>query len=212
MHSIYCIENTFNGKYYIGSAVNYSKRINNHKSDLRCNRHPNRKLQNSYNKHGLEWFRFFILEEVDDSNSLIEREQYYIDNLKPEYNLAPRAGSQLGLVLSAESKLKISKNNGRFWKGKKLPKWIVDKMGKPHSEKSKLKMSEYAKNRSETHKINLGKALGKTVIQFNKNGDVVAEYYSVLEAARMTGVCESSIRKVCFGQRNHAGGFYWKYK
>lgn len=48
-----------------------------------------------------------ILEYCDRLN-VIEREQYYLDTLKPEYNILKTAGSSLGFYLSEESKAKIS--------------------------------------------------------------------------------------------------------
>ena len=37
------------------------------------------------------------------------------------------------------------------------------------------------------------------------------EYDSATMASRLTGVCESSITKVCRGHRNKAGGTGWRY-
>ena len=59
---IYCIENTINNKKYIGSSKNVFKRKNRHFGDLRNNIHPNKKLQASYNKYGVENFKFYVLE------------------------------------------------------------------------------------------------------------------------------------------------------
>ena len=38
------------------------------------------------------------------------------------------------------------------------------------------------------------------------------EYISVREASRITGVCESSINRVCRYQQKTAGGMVWRYK
>ena len=42
-------------------------------------------------KYGYSKFKLEILEYCKISN-LIEREQYYLDNLKPEYNILLKAG------------------------------------------------------------------------------------------------------------------------
>jgi group I intron endonuclease len=57
---IYIILNTVTKDCYIGSAVNFRKRWNNHKSDLVKNKHHSKIMQNSYNKHG-NVFEYSIL-------------------------------------------------------------------------------------------------------------------------------------------------------
>jgi group I intron endonuclease len=46
-------------------------------------------------KYGFANFSLKIL-EFCDKHSVLEREQYYMDLLKPKYNLNPKAGSRLG--------------------------------------------------------------------------------------------------------------------
>jgi group I intron endonuclease len=46
-------------------------------------------------KYGYENFKLEILEYCD-KNILLVREQYYIDHLKPEYNILNKAGSNIG--------------------------------------------------------------------------------------------------------------------
>ncbi len=46
-------------------------------------------------------------------NVLIEREQYYLDLLKPEYNILKIAGSMLGFKHSEATKIKMSINRGK---------------------------------------------------------------------------------------------------
>ena len=48
---IYKILNTHTDKFYIGSAMNLHNRLKVHKSNLRLNKHPNKHLQFSFNKH-----------------------------------------------------------------------------------------------------------------------------------------------------------------
>lgn len=82
---IYCILNLINQKKYIGSSKNIHSRISNHKMMLNNNKHYNKYLQNSWNKYSSKNFIYIILEFCDEQ-SLIVREQFYVDNLKPEYN------------------------------------------------------------------------------------------------------------------------------
>jgi group I intron endonuclease len=90
MQGIYQIMNTKNGKIYIGSAKNITYRWNQHLHELYLNIHKNYKLQNDYNKFGIESFSFSILEIVIDKKLLLNREQYYIDcldSIEDNYNI-----------------------------------------------------------------------------------------------------------------------------
>jgi len=57
-------------------------------------------------KHGFSNFSFEILEYCG-IEELLKREQYYLDNLKPEYNIATIAGSTLGYKHTSESLAKM---------------------------------------------------------------------------------------------------------
>lgn len=52
----------------------------------------------------------------------------------------------------------------------------------------------------------------KPIEQYTKNGEFVAEYESLREAQRMTGIDSSGISKCCLGKYKTAGGSIWKYK
>jgi hypothetical protein len=47
---IYAIRHVESGKMYIGSAKDFAERWNGHRKDLRRGRHPNRHLQNAWDK------------------------------------------------------------------------------------------------------------------------------------------------------------------
>lgn len=107
---IYKILNTVNKKFYVGSSKDIEGRKIGHLSELRRGVHHSKYLQNSWNKYKEENFVFIILEKCPQKE-LIDREQYYIDELKPVYNvvqLAVPVGYQL---LSQEVKDKISESH-----------------------------------------------------------------------------------------------------
>ena len=55
-----------------------------------------------------------------------------------------------------------------------------------------------------------GKANCKTVYQYDLNGNFIAEYFSAVEAGRITGACAKHIPTVCKGKRKQTGGFIWR--
>lgn len=122
---IYKLINLENNKFYIGSAVNLNRRKSVHFHLLKYNKHFSNHLQNSYNKYGIENFVFEIIEYVEDRKNLIIREQFYLDTLKPHYNVCKKADSKLGFKFSEESKLKMSLAK----KGKTMP-WLDGIRGK----------------------------------------------------------------------------------
>ena len=75
---IYKIINVVNNKFYIGSAVNFSRRKTRHFSELRTGKHNNRYLQASWDKHGEAAFVFVVVEEVQDKAVLLEAENRWL--------------------------------------------------------------------------------------------------------------------------------------
>lgn len=111
--AIYKIVNTYNNKLYVGSCIGQYLRKGQHWHKLRKGIHDNSHLQSAWNKYGEDSFIFEVLEHVDNVNSLIEREQYWIDlldvcNRSKGYNKAPKAGSNLGRKMSKTSRNKMS--------------------------------------------------------------------------------------------------------
>ena len=101
-----------NSKVYIGSAVWLAKRKRHHREALLAGTHYNKYLQKAWNKYGPTAFVFSVLEYCEKER-LIEREQYYIDTLQAAdhgygFNLQPKAYSNLGMIMSEESRLKLS--------------------------------------------------------------------------------------------------------
>lgn len=83
---IYMIVNIINNHKYVGSSVNIKRRLEIHKANLRHNHHDNSHLQNAWNKYGENNFVFSVLESCSQETRF-EREQFYIDTIKPEYNI-----------------------------------------------------------------------------------------------------------------------------
>lgn len=76
---IYAINNLETGKIYVGSSKNIEKRYDEHRYALRRGDHFNYHLQNAWNKYGEKAFQFIVCEYVENLESLVEREQYWLD-------------------------------------------------------------------------------------------------------------------------------------
>lgn len=88
---IYQIVNIVNGKFYIGSSKNIEYRWKiEHTKQLEKGTHANIILQRAWVKYGADNFILEIIELIDKSR-LLEREQYYLDVLQPEYNIGRNA-------------------------------------------------------------------------------------------------------------------------
>lgn len=121
---IYAIENRTNHKVYIGSSVDIDVRWCTHISELNKKVHYNSHLQRAWDKYGgVLGFYFHIIEIVDDITTLYKVEQWWLNILQP----------------FGDNGYNISRVSIGWEKGRK------------HTEESRQKMSELAKNRSPEH-------------------------------------------------------------
>ena len=199
---IYRIINSSNGKCYVGSSIDINRRRLEHFSALSHNRHVNNHLQNAYNKYGKDSFIFEVIENLEITDNikedLLEREQFWIDNLKPEYNILPVAGSNLGYHHTEETKQKISNSTKGVKKSESHAKHIREgQKGRVLSEEHKAKLSQTAKHRkSQSH---------HSII--NIDGVV---YNSIKEASEKTKVKYNTIQRR-LKNPNFPNYFYIKY-
>lgn len=110
MIGIYIITNLITGKRYIGQSIDIQRRFHDH----RCISHEsNRHLKYALAKYGKENFKYEVLEECDESE-LDEKERYYIEKLKPEYNVT-NGGQDSLRRYPDEIKKKISEKSKEQW-------------------------------------------------------------------------------------------------
>lgn len=173
---VYKITNIVNGMFYIGSSDDVYQRWNEHKSKLRRNVHHNPKLQHAWNFYGGDKFTFEIIEEtVYDVVFILEREQHYLDTLKPcireiGYNLAGKAGGGDNFTNNPRREeirqklreLSLGQNNGMYGrkhttgavnkqkekaKGRYTLEWFIERNGKRKGTKMYKERCLFLKNR-----------------------------------------------------------------
>jgi group I intron endonuclease len=140
---IYKITNIVNNKVYIGSSHNIVNRWKTHLRGLKNNKHHSKKLQNSFNKHGIDKFTFEVIEECS-RELLIEIEQYWIDKLdsyNKGYNIVTKAGVNYGM-LGKHHNDDFKKRKSEEMKGNKFS------LGLKHSDEYKnyMKLINSGKN------------------------------------------------------------------
>jgi group I intron endonuclease len=99
---IYKIINIINNKFYVGSAVNFSRRRTRHFSELKTQKHNNQKLQAAWNKYGPDAFIFVVVEELPEHADLLAAEDVWLKEHVGHdycYNIGTTATApSLGLV------------------------------------------------------------------------------------------------------------------
>lgn len=167
--NVYSITNRITDVRYIGSSRNVAKRWSNHRRVLRLNKHHSLKLQNAWNKYGEANFIFEII-EIATENSLLSREQFWLDYYPINYNILSIAGSPLGRKHTEETKQKISQKRRGIPNTIEQRKLLSEigrgrtnkaRTGMPHTDETKAKMSLKAQG----NKSNLGRKFSEEHIR-----------------------------------------------
>lgn len=208
---IYRLTNLITRATYIGSAVDLTRRLRDYfstkflKKEILKN---NSLIYRALLKYGYSNFRLEILEYCDKL-SAIEREQYYIDLLKPEYNICLRAGSSLGRITREETRLKLRNIwlNRLFYQSKDstLREFIINslqiklnesifKINKLQKELEKIKLLKESKVTYATRmKILASTKTSQIVLITDTLNNITTKYLSARRAAEAIGVSNSTV-------------------
>lgn len=148
--------------FYIGSSKNIRKRFQDHLSSLRRGKHCNQVVQRAFDKNDSK-LDFSIIELCSES-TLLEREQHYIDTLKPRYNICLVAGRMDGFKFSEESKAKM---RGRKVDGQKVREGIFRNYTREQlSERAKKARAAWTEESKEKQRKSLtGRKIPKEIYE-----------------------------------------------
>jgi group I intron endonuclease len=200
---IYRLTNIVNEKTYVGSAIDLRTRFYVYYSDKRL-ASSNMVIYKAMLKHGYSKFKLEILEYCEPG-SAVTREQYYLDILKPEYNILSTAGTSLGYKHTEEALEKMSAARSAYT-GYKLSAETRAKLtsaatGRVLSDETRAKISVARKGIKLSDETRAKLSAAATAIQGVavevtniKTGEI--NYFSTMtEAATALGVSRTAIRK-----------------
>lgn len=216
------------GNYIVGSTINWKRRKNHYKNQLKNNKYNNQLAQNSYNKYGKDSLKFEILQKDIPENILQNIEDIWIGSLcsrieDKKGGMNMRDGFRVRH--SKETILKMSKpivqrdKNGVF-----IKKW--DSINQVYRENPNFKgrnITAVIQNKRRTaygfqwHEESKDNSLPIKpskqcfkVLQMDMDGNPIKEWNSTNET-RLEGFVQSKVVLCCNGIFKQHKGFKWKY-
>lgn len=182
-------------RYYVGSSIKLNKRLRDHRysviywSSDKKNKSGSPIFYNSVIKYGWKHFQFAVLEYIDLSNvtdikekrkNILDKEQFYLDLLKPSLNISKTAGSPLGVKCSENFSINMSK-------ARRGTKYV----------KTKIRVSIASKAiPSEARLYMSSRSKGISVKIFDQSNNLLFEFPSIAKTAKHFGVVSSTIRTI----------------
>ncbi len=112
MFYIYCYENKINGKCYVGQTNNTARRKREHKSNAFNEKSKGYSFPfyKAIRKYGVDFFKFYILEEIEDKENVNKIEKYWIEIKKSNhrewgYNLKNGGKQHRNTTILSEKKI-----------------------------------------------------------------------------------------------------------
>lgn len=115
---VYAIRHAPSKKCYVGSSINCRARLWRHLHELRSGLHFSSKLSRAWLKHDESDFEICILEAVSLREEVINREQFWIDELKScaqGFNIRPKAEANWGISWTPDQNLRRRISNKTTW-------------------------------------------------------------------------------------------------
>lgn len=211
---IYKVENTENGWVYIGSTTtSVEDRMTDHfRKAENNNGHYFHKEITTYGPEAFEW------EQVDtasNSDELARMEKKYIeqfDSFRRGYNSDSGGGFKKTVYQYRIDDCTLVGTHDCLQSAANAVSADKKAISKACLSVNNLYNGFYWSYEFSEPFVPNADARKKEVIQTDMEGNLVAEYKSVSEASKSTGVNRSSIAKCCRSVYKSASGFLWKYK
>jgi group I intron endonuclease len=209
---IYKVINTETNEIYIGAT---KKSVDERKNDhiQKSNNGKGHKFHNAISTYGANSFQWIQIDTAASNDELASKEIKYISEYDAvengynsdkgggfrktvyQYNLDGTPNNSFKDLTSAAIAVNATK------KGISKACWNVN-----HTLKGYLWSYEYKEKfipQSDNRK--------KEVMQYSLNGNLLAQYISVAEASRKSGLSKTCIARCCRKEREQSGGFLWQY-
>ena len=151
---VYKITNKITGDFYVGSSKDIKNRLAVHRCQSTWNNHPNNPMYLDMQKYGTNKFVFEILEEAEP-DKLKEKEQQFIEKLKPTYNQMNAKG--LNVERYKEYQKEYEKSDKRKKQKKEYEKSDKRKERKKEYNKEYQKSDKFKEYQKEYYKSDKGK-------------------------------------------------------
>ena len=148
LSGVYRWINEETGDTYVGSGADLTKRIRSYYQVTELERNP-RHINRALLKYGHDKFKLEVLEYCDE-DKLIEREQFYLDQLNPTYNILKQAYSLEGFKHSAET---IEKLKEREFSQEHRDNLSKANKNREFSEETLIKLSESISKYRKEHPL-----------------------------------------------------------
>jgi hypothetical protein len=208
---IYKVVNTITDEVYIGATT---KSIEDRKIDhlQKSRKKAGSSFQEAIATNGADAFTWTQIDTASSSNELAEKEKKYIlqyDSRENGYNSDNGGGFKKTVYqFDLEGNLMAS------FDGLKA---IESTLGHDKRRVSNActtstvwKGSYWSYSQNNTFKPPRD-GRKKKVFQYSLDGEILAHYISVAEAARETGISKTCISRCCRNERRSSSGFIWKY-
>lgn len=134
---IYKIENTVDGKVYVGKTVDFYRRYHQHVYTYRkaVKRGANRYLYNAFKKHGIDNFVFSILEicRREDASELELLWMEKLSSLDRAFGYNLRADSSSGMITHEDTRKLLTELRKKEWRegirdghAAKMTRWLFE--------------------------------------------------------------------------------------
>lgn len=209
---IYKVENSITHEIYIGATTKSIEiRIKDHFD--KAKRGDGHYFQEAIATYGPDAFKWEQVDTANSINELAEKEKQYVNKFKSKekgYNIDGGGGFKKKIFKYAKS--------GKLVEQFECLEDAAKTVGatKQSISSACLSVNKIYKGFYWSYKLQEPFIPGtdnrlKKVFQFTLEGRLVAEFKSVAEASRKTGLSKTCIARVCRREREKSGGFIWRY-